>query len=71
MSNILGLRIDKLCYFHNKCFPTLRSKTKNTKKYFETKTLFKEVTNLLLEVRTFVVELYKNENRLSIQEITS
>ena len=35
-------------YFHDKC-PTLRSKTKMTKKYFETKTLFKEVTNFPLE----------------------
>ena len=40
---------DKLCYFHDKC-PKVRSKTKMTKKYFETKTLFKEVTNLPLEV---------------------
>ena len=52
MSTILGLREDNLRYFHDKCFPTLRSKTKMNKKYYETKTLFKEVTNLPLEVRT-------------------
>ena len=49
MHTILGLSVNKLRYFHDKC-PTLRSKTKMTKKYFESKTLFKEVTNLPLEV---------------------
>ena len=45
VGSILGFPVDKLSYFHDKC-PTLRSKTKMTKKYFEAKTLFKEVTNL-------------------------
>ena len=49
MCTILGLPVDKLRYFHDKCL-TLRSKTKMTQKYFKTKTLFKEVTNLPLEV---------------------
>ena len=57
MRTILGLPVDKMRYFHDKC-RTLRSKLKMTKKYFETKTFVIEVTNLPLEVQCSAFSRY-------------